>query len=163
MKEWKAKAVNNERDYIEISGNTLQQACDDYAHELVRWSKNRSSNLLEIMGPAELEYSDGPFGEKGGVIAKYNCRMSSYYDKNSKDYREYNEIVKAMIKASKNDVEAKDTAESIKELRERTGLTQVDFSKQYNIPVGSIRDWEQGRKHCPEYVIELLRFKIEHE
>jgi putative transcriptional regulator len=31
-------------------------------------------------------------------------------------------------------------------LRNRLGLTQEEFSSRYRIPVGTLRDWEQGRK-----------------
>jgi len=33
----------------------------------------------------------------------------------------------------------------IKTLRRALGLTQEDFSAQYRIPLGTLRDWEQGR------------------
>lgn len=35
---------------------------------------------------------------------------------------------------------------NVKKLRERLGLTQEAFAKAYRIPVGTLRDWEQGRK-----------------
>jgi len=33
-----------------------------------------------------------------------------------------------------------------KRLRDRLGLTQEAFAERYRIPVGTLRDWEQGRK-----------------
>ncbi len=33
-----------------------------------------------------------------------------------------------------------------KKLRDRLGLTQEAFAAMYRIPVGTLRDWEQGRK-----------------
>ncbi len=33
-----------------------------------------------------------------------------------------------------------------KRLRDRLGLTQEEFAARYRIPVGTLRDWEQGRK-----------------
>lgn len=33
-----------------------------------------------------------------------------------------------------------------KRLRDRLGLTQEAFAARYRIPVGTLRDWEQGRK-----------------
>ncbi len=33
-----------------------------------------------------------------------------------------------------------------KRLRERLGLTQEAFAARYRIPLGTLRDWEQGRK-----------------
>ncbi len=35
---------------------------------------------------------------------------------------------------------------NVKRLRERLGLTQEAFAAAYRIPVGTLRDWEQGRK-----------------
>jgi putative transcriptional regulator len=36
---------------------------------------------------------------------------------------------------------------NVKKLRERLGLTQEAFAATYRIPVGTLRDWEQGRKN----------------
>ena len=36
---------------------------------------------------------------------------------------------------------------NVKRLRERLGLTQEAFAATYLIPVGTLRDWEQGRKN----------------
>ncbi|MGH6794141.1 MAG: helix-turn-helix domain-containing protein [Methylocella sp.] len=33
----------------------------------------------------------------------------------------------------------------IKTLRRALGLTQEEFSERYHIPLGTLRDWEQGR------------------
>lgn len=33
----------------------------------------------------------------------------------------------------------------VKSLRRALALTQVQFSARFNIPVGTLRDWEQGR------------------
>lgn len=33
----------------------------------------------------------------------------------------------------------------IKSLRRALGLTQVEFAMRYRIPLGTLRDWEQGR------------------
>ena len=35
-------------------------------------------------------------------------------------------------------------AAHIRALREGTGLTQLAFSDQFRIPIGTLRDWEQG-------------------
>jgi putative transcriptional regulator len=35
---------------------------------------------------------------------------------------------------------------NVKKLRNRLGLTQEAFAATYRIPVGTLRDWEQGRK-----------------
>lgn len=48
----------------------------------------------------------------------------------------------------------------IKELRKLTGLTQAAFSKKYHIPLRTIQDWEREVRTPPEYIIELLEFKV---
>lgn len=35
---------------------------------------------------------------------------------------------------------------NVKRLREKLGMTQEAFAAAYRIPVGTLRDWEQGRK-----------------
>ena len=44
----------------------------------------------------------------------------------------------------------------VKKIRELTGLNQSEFSGKYNIPLGTIQDWEAERRTPPEYVLELL-------
>ena len=44
----------------------------------------------------------------------------------------------------------------IRELRDKTGLTQKAFSELYGIPVSTLRKWEQGESSPPEYVLRLL-------
>lgn len=50
---------------------------------------------------------------------------------------------------------------TIKELRALTGLSQVEFGKLLNIPRRSIENWEAGTSNPPEYVLELIGFRIE--
>lgn len=44
----------------------------------------------------------------------------------------------------------------IKELRENTGLTQKAFADLYDIPVSTLRKWEQGEASPAEYVLNLI-------
>ena len=52
---------------------------------------------------------------------------------------------------------------TIKELRQSTGMTQTEFGDYLNIPMRTIQNWEGGQRNCPEYVIELIKYKIEKE
>lgn len=45
---------------------------------------------------------------------------------------------------------------TIKELRKKSGLYQEQFAKKYNIPVNTIRNWEQGRYKCPTYIVSMI-------
>jgi putative transcriptional regulator len=52
---------------------------------------------------------------------------------------------------------------TIKELRMKTGMTQKAFAEYFNIPVRTIQDWESERRTPPEYVVELIEYKIKKE
>lgn len=45
-------------------------------------------------------------------------------------------------------------------LRMAMGLSQVDFSSIYNIPIRTIQDWEAQRRTYPPYVYELLEYRV---
>ena len=45
---------------------------------------------------------------------------------------------------------------TIQELRKETGLSQSQFAKKFNIPVGTLQHWEQGIRKPPEYVLALI-------
>jgi transcriptional regulator with XRE-family HTH domain len=45
---------------------------------------------------------------------------------------------------------------SIKELRDSTGMTQKAFAQMYEIPVSTLRKWEQGEASPPQYVVNLI-------
>lgn len=45
----------------------------------------------------------------------------------------------------------------IKELRQSTKLSQKEFAQMFNIPVSTLRKWEQNESTPPSYVIELIK------
>lgn len=51
----------------------------------------------------------------------------------------------------------------LKVLRERSGMSQSQFAKYFNIPKATIQNWEQGRRACPEYLIDLIEYKLLNE
>ncbi len=50
-----------------------------------------------------------------------------------------------------------------KEIREASGMSQVQFSREFNIPIRTVQSWEYGERKCPEYVLELIRYKLDAE
>ena len=52
---------------------------------------------------------------------------------------------------------------TIKEMRAKSGMTQKAFSEYLNIPNRTIEDGERGRRKTPDYVIELIEYKLTHE
>ncbi len=51
---------------------------------------------------------------------------------------------------------------NVKSIRRRLKLTQEEFSRRFAIPQGTLRDWEQGRRH-PEGPARALLLVIAHE
>lgn len=49
----------------------------------------------------------------------------------------------------------------IKELRKKQGITQAELASITNIPLDTIRSWEQGRRTPPGYVADYIRVKLE--
>lgn len=52
---------------------------------------------------------------------------------------------------------------TIKEIRQATGLSQSKFAAALNIPVRTLQKWETGERECPHYVVELIAFRVEHD
>lgn len=48
----------------------------------------------------------------------------------------------------------------VKAIRQRFGLSQREFARMFRIPLGSVRDWEQGRAR-PEWTAAILLKVIE--
>ena len=48
-------------------------------------------------------------------------------------------------------------ADTIKTIRAKTGLSQGKFCDMYKIPKRTLESWEEGKRECPVYVIELLK------
>jgi putative transcriptional regulator len=48
-------------------------------------------------------------------------------------------------------------ADIVKQLRTRLGLSQSQFSARFAIPVGTLRDWENGRRQPEGSALALLR------
>jgi putative transcriptional regulator len=51
---------------------------------------------------------------------------------------------------------------NVAELRRRLGLTQEQFARRYRLPVGTLRDWEQGRS-LPDAPARALLWAIARE
>ena len=52
---------------------------------------------------------------------------------------------------------------TVKEIRSLTGLSQAKFAERYNIPRRTIENWESGTTKCPDYVVELLEFRVKYD
>ena len=48
----------------------------------------------------------------------------------------------------------------LKEVRETTGLSQKSFADYLHIPIRTYEQWEAGKRNPPEYVVELIEYRI---
>ena len=51
--------------------------------------------------------------------------------------------------------------QSIKEIRQLTGLSQTKFAEKYQIPLRTLQDWEAGRREPAEYLVALLERAVQ--
>ena len=55
---------------------------------------------------------------------------------------------------------------TVKEMRALTGMSRIEFSKYFGIPVRTIQNWElegsESRK-CPVYLADLMEYKLRNE
>lgn len=52
---------------------------------------------------------------------------------------------------------------SFKELRMLSGMTQKVFAIYFNIPLRTIENWERGVNKCPDYLFDLMIYKLKNE
>lgn len=52
---------------------------------------------------------------------------------------------------------------TFKEIREQSGMNLTQFSQYFEIPYRTIQNWDSGIRQCPEYLLKLMRYKIENE
>ncbi|MBQ8763117.1 MAG: helix-turn-helix domain-containing protein [Clostridia bacterium] len=52
---------------------------------------------------------------------------------------------------------------TILELRRAAGMTQKAFAEYFGIPKRTIEQWEGNQRECKEYIIELMKYKLENE
>lgn len=52
---------------------------------------------------------------------------------------------------------------TIKEIRQSTGLSQSKFAAALNIPLRTLQKWEIGERSCPEYVVDLIAYRVQHD
>lgn len=52
---------------------------------------------------------------------------------------------------------------SMTELVQLSGLSLVELSKILCIPYRTIQDWNSGKHKCPDYVLNLIEYKMKNE
>lgn len=52
---------------------------------------------------------------------------------------------------------------SFKELLVATGMLLSKFAEYFNIPYRTAQNWKADSRKCPEYVLELIEYKLKNE
>jgi putative transcriptional regulator len=55
-------------------------------------------------------------------------------------------IVEIMPDGSERTVDHRDPAEFVRQVRARCGLTQAVFAQRIEVPIETVRNWEQGKR-----------------
>lgn len=50
---------------------------------------------------------------------------------------------------------------TIKEAREKAGISRAEMSRQFEIPLRTLEDWETEKRTPPPYVTKLIIEKLE--
>lgn len=69
--------------------------------------------------------------------------MSKFFDELMESVQEMNEILRGEREPSR---EFHVDAMQVKEIRKATGLTQAKFAALIDVQLGTLRNWEQGRR-----------------
>ncbi len=51
----------------------------------------------------------------------------------------------------------------IKQLRKQAGMSQCQLATFLEIPLSTLRKWEQGERECKEYILKLIIYKLRNE
>lgn len=52
---------------------------------------------------------------------------------------------------------------TFRKLREASGMNQTEFAQYFGIPLRTVQNWNGDVRKCPEYLLELMRYKLEKE
>lgn len=52
---------------------------------------------------------------------------------------------------------------TFKEVFELSGMTYTEFSRFFKIPYRTLMNWSSGSRNCPQYVLDLMEYKLKKE
>lgn len=120
---------------------------DSFPEEIKRWTMEEKETAKEELAKLNCTYEE--FGEL------------THIEEYALEYFEADEEGE-FYEGSDYDL-AEEKGIDIRELRLEAGMTQREFAEYFNIPVRSIENWEGKKRECPEYVLELIKYKLEKE
>ena len=52
---------------------------------------------------------------------------------------------------------------TIKELRTQSGMTQKAFADYFGFSKRAVENWEGEKRQCPQYLLDLIEYKLKNE
>lgn len=94
------------------------------------------------------------------VRVSVDFRKPSTFPKGRVDFRRLDATteVDLAVQQAEDDAEAmQDAARYVRRVRQRLGLTQQQFAQRIDVPLDTIRNWEQGRRYPTGAAKTLLK------
>ena len=133
--------------YFDFFGDSLQEAADSLIHVLVDAFSDDSVTILEYPEHAIIEERIHEYANcaEKHITLIFPCKCQKY--KTGIGDITFKTEIRIILQEQKMQVA---------EMRALLDESRVAFSKQYNIPVRTLENWESGKSQCPEYVRQLL-------
>lgn len=52
---------------------------------------------------------------------------------------------------------------NIKQIHTLSAMTMKNFAEYFNIPYRTVQDWMAGQRKCPDYLLDLMLYKLKNE
>ena len=52
---------------------------------------------------------------------------------------------------------------TFKELRQASGMSVKQFSDYFELPYSTLQNWEDGKRHCPDELLDLMAYRLKNE
>ena len=52
---------------------------------------------------------------------------------------------------------------TFKEIKDLSGMKLTEFSKYFEIPYRTVQNWEAGSSKAPDYLLKLMKYKLEND
>lgn len=52
---------------------------------------------------------------------------------------------------------------NFKTIREQAGMTIAEIGRYFNIPYRTVQNWDNGMRKCPDYLLDLMEYKLKNE
>lgn len=141
------KHAGNSGGFFEFCGESLQESADNLITILADVFSGSNTKIIEYPEHVIIEeqiYEYANCAEKHiALVIPCKCK-------------EYRHQVGDVIFDNGIRIVLQEQKMGIAEMRKLLDESRAAFSKQYNIPIRTLENWESGRSKCPEYVRQLL-------